>query len=183
MVSQVMQSEARGPSAEDLGRIVAEKSGRPGALLAVLEAAQAAHPANFLPPEVVAKVAELMGLPLSQVRNVATFYSFFNMDPQGRHTLTICRGTACHTRGSRNLLEALMSSLTFTPVEPGQTEKISLTTQDNEFTVRTVACFGQCALAPVVEVDRVIHGHMNRQKLLSSVSKITEAKKKEGGRT
>jgi len=169
-----------GGDSQALEKLVAEHMGKPGDLLTILEAAQALQPGNYLPAEVVCRIAELLGLPLSQVRNVVTFYGFFNLQPQGRHTLTICRGTACHTRGSRNLLEALKSSLSFVKDEQAQTERVCLTTTDNQFTVRTVACFGQCALAPVVEVDRTIQGHVNRQKLLSSVAKLSA--RKEGGR-
>jgi NADH-quinone oxidoreductase subunit E len=96
---------------------------------------------------------------------VVTFYGLFNLEPQGRNTICVCRGTACHTRGSRDLLERLMLNLGFQNLDEEAADKISLNTSDGRFTLRTVACFGQCALAPVVEVNHQVYGHMNEQTL------------------
>ena len=155
-----------------LDKLVAAHQGRCGALLGLLEELQKADAHNHLPEAVARQAAAAMGLPLSQVFSVLTFYSFFNLRPQGQHTVTICRGTACHTRGSRNLLAALLAALPLPKDQDPQDERLCVTTADNQLTARTVACFGQCALAPVVEVDHTIHGHMNRQKLLSAVAHL-----------
>jgi NADH-quinone oxidoreductase subunit E len=96
---------------------------------------------------------------------VVTFYALFNLEPQGQNTICICRGTACHTRGSRDLLETLMFKLGFHDPSEEMADKVSMNTSDGKFTVRTVACFGQCALAPVVEVNHAVYGHMNEQAL------------------
>jgi NADH-quinone oxidoreductase subunit E len=145
-----------------------------GGLLSLLEQLQHADPHNHLPESVARKAAVAMGVPLAQVFSVVTFYSFFNLKPQGKHTVTICRGTACHTRGSRNLLESVKSSMQFAKDPDASADRLCLTTVDNQVTLRTVACFGQCALAPVVEIDHTIHGHVNRQKLLTSVGRLVE---------
>jgi len=91
----------------------------------------------------------------------------FNLRPQGEHSVCICRGTACHTRGSRTLLERvkLQLGLRGDGDDEGSADKVSATTADRKFTLRTVACFGQCALAPVVEVDHNILGHVNERAL------------------
>jgi len=124
-------------------------------------------------------IATKTGTPWAQVYSVATFYALFNLEPQGRHTVCICRGTACHTRGSRNLLERLKLELGLrSDGEEGSADKLSLTTADRRFTVRTVACFGQCALAPVVEVNHSIFGHVNEQSLQREI----EAIRHEGGK-
>lgn len=159
--------------------VVHAHRGRPGEVLAVLERLQHDNPHNYLPNEVVHEAARLMGIPLSQAFGVVSFYAFFNRKPQGRHSLVVCRGTACHTRGSRNLLDAAQSVLSFPNEAQEDRDKLSKTTTDNHFTLRTVACFGQCALAPVVECDRVIHGHMNRQKILGMIEKLSA----EGGQS
>jgi NADH-quinone oxidoreductase subunit E len=96
---------------------------------------------------------------------VVTFYALFNLEPQGKNTICICRGTACHTRGSRELLESLMFKLGFHNPDEEPGDKIALNTSDGNYTIRTVACFGQCALAPVVEVNHEVYGHMNEQTL------------------
>jgi NADH-quinone oxidoreductase subunit E len=105
---------------------------------------------------------------------VVTFYALFNLSPQGDHTVCICRGTACHARGSRSLLESVRLELGLDEKHAGGADKIMLTTADGRFTIRTVACFGQCALAPVVELDHRICGHMNEGALLREVSTLGE---------
>ena len=153
-----------------LDQVISENAGRPGALLTVLERAQERNSAHYLPAETLQYVAARMNLPTSQVYSVATFYALFNLEPQGKHTVCICRGTACHTRGSRNLLNALRLELGLGRAD-GETDadKTVITTSDRRFTVRTVACFGQCALAPVVEVDHRICSHVNERSLQREV--------------
>src|SRR5215471_10843961 len=147
-----------------IDQVIASHSGRPGALLGVLEAVQNQHPRKYLPEDALRYVAAKLQVPLARIYSVATFYALFNLQPQGEHTICICRGTACHTRGSRNLLERLRFELGLHDTEEGA-DKICLTTPDRKYSLRTVACFGQCALAPVVEVDHSIYGHMNEQTL------------------
>ena len=113
-------------------------------------------------------IAEETGIPPSTIYSAATFYALFNLDPQGDNVVCVCRGTACHTRGSRDLLEKLCLDLGLSGQEPSDTneaDKMALTTADRRFTVRTVACFGQCALAPVVEVNHHILSHVNERTL------------------
>jgi NADH-quinone oxidoreductase subunit E len=128
--------------------------------------------AQFLSEEVLNHVALRTGVPLSRVYNVVTFYSFFNLKPQGKHKITVCRGTACHTKGSKALLEDLGLILGCgKALEDGEA---FYTTPDNQYTISTVACFGQCALAPVVAIDGVIHSNVTTatlQKLLKKISK------------
>ena len=152
-----------------IDRIVGEQGSRPGALLGILEKLQDANRHKYLPMETLEYVAVRTGVPQSQVYAVATFYALFNLDPQGTHTVAICRGTACHTRGSRGLLERVKLQLGLRESSDGA-DKISLTTPDGRFTVRTVACFGQCALAPVVEIDHAIRGHVKEQALMREVT-------------
>jgi NADH-quinone oxidoreductase subunit E len=153
------------PPAEELAfadRTIATQLGRPGALLGILEAIQEHHPQKYLTAEILEYVAEKTELPLAQIYSVVTFFALFNLEAQGKHSICICRGTACHTRGSRSLLQRLRHELGL-PDEPEETEKACVTTPDGQYSLRTVACFGQCALAPVVEVDHAIFGHMNEQ--------------------
>ena len=156
-------------------QVIASCEDRSGALLTILEKVQDRNPHKYLPLEILEYIAEKTGIPLSQVYSVATFYALFNLEPQGDHSICICRGTACHTRGSRNLLERLKLELGVSDGEGGEeggADKVSVTTPDGKFSLRTVACFGQCALAPVVEVDHAIFGHMNEQALHREVAAI-----------
>ncbi len=158
-----------------IDRVVARLSERPGALLGILEAVQEHHPHKYLPPKSLEYIAEKTETPLSRIYSVATFYALFNLQPQGDNTICICRGTACHTRGSRNLLQSVRLELGLGSLEPSEDnegDKILQTTFDKKFTVRTVACFGQCALAPVVEVNHRICGHVNERTLQREIRTI-----------
>ncbi len=155
-----------------IDNVVSERDGRPGALLGVLGAVQDHNRHKFLPLDALEYIATATGVPLSRVYSVATFYSLFNLDPQGDHTISICRGTACHTRGSRNLLQSVKLELGMRSDEPSEEETPVFTTPDAKFTVRTVACFGQCALAPVVEVDHRICSHVSERTLQREIKAI-----------
>jgi NADH-quinone oxidoreductase subunit E len=159
-------------------RTVAAHAGRPGALLGILEAIQEHHPHKYLSREVLDYVAGTTGVPLSQIQSVVTFYALFNLEPQGEHTVCICRGTACHTRGSRSLLQRLRLELGLPHESEDGGDTVCATTADRRFSLRTVACFGQCALAPVAEVDHVIFGHMNEQALHREIEHIAKGGRK-----
>jgi len=159
-----------------LDKLILSRIGRPGALLGILEAAQERNRYKYLPLETLRYIAGRMEMPLSRIYSVATFYALFNLQPQGENTICICRGTACHTRGSRNLLQGARLELGL-GLENGETDgneadKLLLTTADREFTVRTVACFGQCAMAPVVEVNHRICGHATERTLQREIETI-----------
>src|SRR5215831_2820604 len=128
-----------------LDKLIATRRGRPGALLGILEAAQEKNPHKYLPLDTLRYIAAKMEMPLSRIYSVATFYALFNLQPQGENTICICRGTACHTRGSRNLLQGarleLGLGLETDETEGNEADKLLLTTADSQFTVRTVACF------------------------------------------
>jgi NADH-quinone oxidoreductase subunit E len=144
---------------------------QPGSLLAILQEVQNNHPRKYLPQEALGYIAARTGIPMSRIYSVATFYALFNLKPQGRNTVCVCRGTACHTRGSRDLMEKLMMNLGLRSGEDAE-EQLSVTTADGKMTVRTVACFGQCALAPVIEVNHSIFGHMNERMMMRELEAI-----------
>jgi NADH-quinone oxidoreductase subunit E len=155
-----------------IDQVIAGHRDRPGALLGILEAVQEHHPHKYLSADALRYVAAKLDIPLARVYSFATFYALFNLQPQGEHTVCICRGTACHTRNSRNLLESLRLELGLGLNDEdgaGEADKLALTTKDGKYTVRTVACFGQCALAPVVEIDHRICGHVNERTLQREV--------------
>lgn len=158
-----------------IDQVISSRSGRPGAILGILEAAQDWNPHKYLPLETLRYIAVKTETPLSRIYSVATFYALFNLQPQGENTICICRGTACHTRGSRGLLQSVRLELGLSgdgSGEVSEVDKILLTTPDRKFTVRTVACFGQCALAPVVEVNQRIYGHVSERTLQREIEHI-----------
>ena len=155
--------------------VINRRGERPGALLSILQAVQDHNPHKYLPLDTLRYIATKAQIPFSRVYSVATFYALFNLDPQGDNTICICRGTAGHTRGSRNLLQSARLELKLGLEDSGDTgdgEKVLLTTPDQKFTVRTVACFGQCAMAPVVEVNHRICGHVNERTLEREIQTI-----------
>jgi NADH-quinone oxidoreductase subunit E len=163
-----------------IDQIIAKHIDKPGALLGILEAVQTANAHKFLSMESLRYIAEETGFPPARIYSAATFYALFNLDPQGDNVICVCRGTACHTRGSRDLLAKVCLDLGLSDHEVSETseaDKLALTTPDRKFTIRTVACFGQCALAPVVEVNHHILSHVNERTLQREVKALTQEKK------
>jgi NADH:ubiquinone oxidoreductase subunit E len=124
-----------------------------GFLVSILQDIQAEY--NYLPKEALFDVSDILGIPVSQVYGVATFYRAFSLIPRGRHLIQVCLGTACHVRGAPKVLEAMERKL---KIKAGET------TADKEYTLTTVNCLGACALGPVVVIDQEYHGQMNQSK-------------------
>jgi NADH-quinone oxidoreductase subunit E len=135
-----------------------------GTLIPVLQKAQGIY--GYLPPEVLQEIASRLGVALSKVYGVATFYSQFYLEPRGRHVLKLCDGTACHVKGTPSLLNAVEDEFGVGPDE---------TTEDGELTVEIVYCMGSCALAPVAVLDDQVMGRMRRETLLGQVRKQVKA--------
>jgi NADH-quinone oxidoreductase subunit E len=179
MKSAPAQSQLLLEDQDFVDRVIARHDDRPGRLLSILEEVQERNPDKYLPVETLDYISFKTNIPQSQIYSVVTFYALFNLEPQGKNTICICRGTACHTRGSRNLLERLKLELGIKQTgEEGGADKLSVTTPNRKFTLRTVACFGQCALAPVVEVNHAILGHVNEQGLQREIAALNREKTK-----
>ncbi len=133
---------------------IIEENGRSASLLSVLEEIQTRY--RYLPRDAMILVSERLGVPLSQVYSVATFYHAFSLVPRGRHTVCVCTGTACHVRGAAQVLDRLQTEL---GVEPGGT------TRDRQFTLETANCLGCCALGPVVVLDNEYEGQVTTKKV------------------
>ena len=118
----------------------------------------------YLPKEVLTEVSQALGLPVSQVYSVATFFKAFSLIPRGRHLVSVCLGTACHVRGAVRIVEELERRLGVTPGE---------TTEDRRITLETVRCVGACALGPVVTVDGEYSGQVKIDQLDSLLNQCT----------
>jgi NADH:ubiquinone oxidoreductase subunit E len=127
--------------------ILAAHRGRANALIPVLEKVQGVT--RYLPASVQRRVAAGLGVPLSQVYGVVTFYSYFTMKPRGQHSVKVCLGTACHVAGATRVLAALEDALA---CQPGEMSA------DGVFSLEIVRCLGACGLAPVMVVDDDTHG-------------------------
>ena len=116
-------------------------------LIQVLQDVHRAY--NYLPCDVLERVAEALEVPLAKVFSVSTFYKAFSLEPQGDTIVKVCTGTACHIRGAGQLVEEFERKLGIGPDE---------TTEDLKFTVKTVNCVGACAMAPLVIVGEKYYG-------------------------
>ncbi|MCU0664480.1 MAG: NADH-quinone oxidoreductase subunit NuoE [Myxococcota bacterium] len=138
-----------------IDRILAEYRGASrDALIPILQKVQEAL--GFLSQEAIAQIGKNLDLPASKIYGVATFYNQFRFQPQGKYHFMVCRGTACHVKGSKKLLESVVSAL---GVQPGQT------TRDRVFSLEVVACMGACGLAPVVCVNGEFYAKVTPMKL------------------
>ncbi len=139
---------------EELDKIMERYKGKPGGLIPVLEQAQ--ELLGFLPVPIQKHVGKGLNIPFSKIYGVVTFYSFFTMEPRGKHTVRVCLGTACYVRGGKKIAEVLEKTLC---VKEGET------TPDRMFTYETVRCLGACGLGPVVVVDEDVHGRVKPEKV------------------
>jgi len=104
---------------------------------------------RWLSKDVLKQVSERLGIPLTQVYHIATFYKAFSLMPRGRHSVSVCLGTACQVRGAPRLLDKVVETLKINPDE---------TSADMQFSLDTVNCLGCCALGPVMVVDGEYYG-------------------------
>ena len=147
---------------QDLDPILAEFQGQRWALIPLLQRVQDHF--GYIPPETFEPVALALGLFPTQVQGVINFYAQFYTSPRGRNIIRICRGTACHVRGSGTILKLVKQNL---GVNEGET------TPDYGFTLETVACLGACALAPVIVGNSQYYGRMNPKKIDSLLDFFT----------
>ena len=118
-------------------------------LLAILQDVQRHY--NYLPQEAIETVSTYLNVPVVKVFGLATFYKAFSLTPKGKYIIKVCDGTACHIKGSVNLIAEIKTIL---GIEPGQT------TADGLFSLETVACIGACGLAPVAVISDEYHGNL-----------------------
>lgn len=142
--------------------IIESNGSSPQRLIPILQQVQ--HEYRYLPEDVLAYVANALGLPPAKVYGVATFYSYFSLEPKGKYVIRLCDGTACHVKRSIPILEAIRMRL-------GLDEKRK-TTPDMLFTVETVSCLGACGLAPVMLVNEDVHGQMSPESAVALVDSI-----------
>ncbi|MCF8260394.1 MAG: NADH-quinone oxidoreductase subunit NuoE [Melioribacteraceae bacterium] len=123
---------------------------------------------NYLPETMLKKTAEHLGLAMSTIYGVATFYNQFRLKPLGKNIIRVCRGTACHVKNSANILYALENELKISAGE---------TTRDKMFTLETVACIGACSIAPVINVNDEYFGGVSIKEIPKIISKFKKEEK------
>ena len=123
-------------------------------LISLLQDIQAEF--NYIPRDALVRISQKLEIPLSQVFSVATFFQAFSLKPRGRHTVTVCLGTACHVKGGQRLVDKMERDY---HLKPGDTS------EDERFTLETVNCLGACALGPVLVVDGKYNSQVTPDKL------------------
>ena len=145
-----------------LDRTMSRSQFRQDSLIEILHSAQELF--GYLSEDVLLYITSNLKLPASRVYGVATFYNFFSLEPKGRHTCTVCLGTACYVKGAANILAALSKDL---GVEAGKT------TADGAVSLEAARCLGSCGLAPAVVFDGEIAAQLTPEKAVNRIREIT----------
>ena len=139
------------------------------ALIPILQEVQENQ--GYLSREAVIRIGKHLNLPTTKIYGVATFYNQFRFQPKGKYHVTVCRGTACHVKGSNRVLEMAQKLL---KLKPGQTSR------DRLFSLETVACMGACGLSPVMNLNGEFYAKVTPQKLVKIIQECREMESKNG---
>ena len=137
-------------------------------LISMLEEIQEKY--GYIPKEAQIELSEYLGIPMAEIYGVITFYSRFTLEPKGKHTISVCLGTACFVKGSQKIMDRLTDRL---KIEPGQT------TKDGLFSIDETRCVGACGLAPVFTVNGEVHGKATVQKLDQVLDELLKEEQKQ----
>lgn len=136
------------------GRMLWRYRGEPGMLIPLLQAAQDSY--GYIPPLAIEQIAEVTGIPSSEVYGVITFYKQFRLQPLGRYLIKLCKGTACYVSHAVMIGQTIEDELGIGPEQ---------NTPDNLFTFQEVACLGCCSLAPVIMINDQTYGKLTPDKI------------------
>ena len=141
---------------DKIDAIIESHKGEKWGLIPLLQEVQ--ELCGYIPPDSIEPIARAMNMFSSQVQGVITFYAGFALKPKGKYVLKVCRGTACHVKGSRSILRLMQKELGLSEGE---------TSPDYQFTLETVACLGACFLAPTMMINRDYFGKLSPAKVTS----------------
>jgi NADH:ubiquinone oxidoreductase subunit E len=149
-------------AAGDLERLYERHQGEKGSVISILQDIQDSF--GYIPEEAVKWISRRLEIPESRFFGVATFYAQFHLKPRGRNIITACSGTACHVKGSERLINGIRRELNLSEGED--------TTGDVQFTVEKVNCVGACSIAPVVIVNRKVHGKAGVDRIIKEIKEL-----------
>ncbi|MDO5014836.1 MAG: NAD(P)H-dependent oxidoreductase subunit E [Clostridia bacterium] len=154
---------------EKLDKHIEELRGVKGCLMPIMQEAQTIY--GYLPKEVQIYIAEKLEIPAEEVYGVATFYSMFNLSPKGKYQISVCLGTACYVKGSKDILDKICQIL---DIKPGEC------TPDGLFSIEACRCIGACGLAPVMMVnDTDVYGRLKVSEVEEIIEKYKNREKRE----
>ncbi len=139
---------------KQLAQVIDSYGGQESNLIQILHMAQAIF--GYIPKEVQQFIAGRMNMPMAKLDGVVSFYSFFSTKPKGRHTISVCLGTACYVRGGKKVLDKIKDTLAIDVAE---------TTPDRRFSLQVMRCIGACGLAPAISIDGEVHKRVNPNKI------------------
>lgn len=149
-----------------LDAVIAEYKDKPGALIPVLQHAQAIY--GYLPENALKRISLGLNKSYSEVAGVVGFYAFFSTNPRGRETVRVCLGTACYVRGGKQVLDALKAKL---KIDVGET------TPDRELSLEVARCFGACGLAPTMSIGDEVFKRVRPSKVGEIIDEYYKARK------
>ncbi|MFN2113754.1 MAG: NAD(P)H-dependent oxidoreductase subunit E [Anaerolineales bacterium] len=141
--------------------ILQEFQQQEGAVIPILQRTQELY--GYLPEEAMQEISKESGVSLSQLYGVATFYAQFNLEPRGRHLISICDGTACHVKGAPKLVEAVEDEF---DLQAGGSDA------EFQYTLEIVYCLGSCGLAPIALIDGQVYGNTTADSLVKNIHKL-----------
>ena len=143
-----------------------KKRNQQGSLIPLLQSAQETY--GYIPEKSIYYISELVRIPAAEIYDVITFYSQFRLKPLGKNIIRICEGTACHVNGAKSILSVLQDELGISVGE---------TTEDELFSLQSVACLGCCSLAPVIMINETTFGNLTGDKVRKVLKKYKSEKK------
>ena len=146
---------------DELTKVIETNKNRKGPLMPTLHEAQKIF--GCIPIEIQKIISKGLGISVSEINGVVTFYAQFSLEPKGKHIVSVCLGTACYVRGAQEIIEAISKELKV---------KVGDTSEDGEFTLEATRCIGACGLAPVFTIDEQVYGNSDTAKALSAVKEI-----------
>jgi len=149
--------------AEEIRTLVEKWRGKKGSLIMVLHEIQ--NHLGYVPRDISLELSKLTDIPLARIYEVITFYNYFKLEPPGKHTISVCMGTACYLKGAAEILEEIKSMLS---IKEGQT------TKDGLFQLDVVRCLGCCGLAPVIKVGAKVYDGVRKNDVMEILSTYTK---------
>lgn len=157
-----------GVSNEQIQKIIEKYSSSKEKLISILLDVQAASIGNYISENAAKTVAEGLGISISKVFDVITFYSMLNLRPRGKYIIEICKSAPCHINKSEKIAAIFENILNI---------KVGETTPDNIFTLQYTSCIGSCDIGPAVKIDQIVYGNLTEEKIHEIISLYKEEAK------
>lgn len=150
-----------------LEKIIVDCKGISGGLIPLLQRIQDRF--TFIPPQAFKLIDKELNIPESESLGVATFYTQFKLNPTGKYTIKICKGTACHVQNANKIFDVISEYL---QIKPGET------TEDQLFTLELVSCLGCCSLAPAIMIGEETYGKLDDRSVISIIKEMQDRESK-----